>query len=619
VTAAVAALLCASQALAGCSEKLSGAAQEVAPPAIGDTSLRDLPGAKDVPPVEAGVPDDQLALDVSGEIGSEDQGTPSQDTSSTGGPCAKAELCNAIDDDCDGETDEDLPLCACGDGRCAADGGETVSLCPCDCNECGDAICSPCGESPSVCEEDCCRTPEGPSVCGDGYCLGYGCGESPGNCPEDCGHDCGNGSCDRGENPFGCPEDCKRGVCGNSVCEPTDGGPALCPDDCSPTCGDCVCERGESWFACPIDCGFCGDGACSECPAFGESADSCPMDCCLAISEVDRTCDGVDDDCDGVTDEDPCDDGDACTSEDACADGVCAGTPISCDDSDPCTDDSCDASTGCVTTPNSAPCDDGELCTSQDACADGVCAGTPYSCDDGLACTDDLCDGEGLCEILPLAGTCLIDSVCHLDGDANPANPCQRCDAPNPSGWSNDDAAACSDGDDCTAQDKCVDGSCVGQPLVDGYEPNNGRREAHSLGLVDDDESWPKGEISASLYAAGDVDWYQFRINDRSMPVSVEPTPRLALTAPDTAMGYDLCAFYDCDDTNDTVFCERGSPRTSGELQGCCDTGIGRTKLVIITPDCVTADETGWVYVEVSQGSGSWTCTPYTLEWGTNY
>ena len=217
-----------------------------------------------------------------------------------------AEVCNALDDNCDGETDEGLPLCDCGDGTCAKEGGETVEICPCDCRECGDGICSPCGESPVACKEDCCRTPEGPSVCGDGYCLGYGCGENPKDCPEDCGKDCGNGECERGENPFGCPEDCKRGECGNDLCEPTDGGPFACPSDCAPTCGDCACQGGESWAKCPIDCGFCGDGVCSTCPNFDESAETCPLDCCVPTADTDQTCDGVDDDCDGAVDDESC-------------------------------------------------------------------------------------------------------------------------------------------------------------------------------------------------------------------------------------------------------------------------------------------------------------------------
>ncbi len=226
------------------------------------------------------------------------------------------EVCNATDDDCDGETDEGLALCDCGDGTCAPEGGETAERCPCDCHECGDGICAGCQrEDPSSCQEDCCRTPEGPSTCGDGYCLGYGCGEDPRTCPDDCGRDCGNGVCEGGENPYGCPEDCKRGECGNGVCEPTDGGPFACPADCATTCGDCLCEGGESWVRCPIDCGYCGDGVCSTCARVGDSVDDCAQDCCVPVDDFDGTCDGRDDDCDGAVDEDSCDDGDPCTTD----------------------------------------------------------------------------------------------------------------------------------------------------------------------------------------------------------------------------------------------------------------------------------------------------------------
>jgi hypothetical protein len=194
-------------------------------------------------------------------------------------PEAAAETCNALDDDCDGESDEGLPnLCNCGDGVCSGEGGENVEGCPCDCKQCGDGVCSPCGESPVTCKEDCCRTPDGPSVCGDGFCLGYGCGENPSTCSADCGRTCGNGSCERGENPAACPKDCKRQVCGNGVCEPTDGGPDEC-DDCSVSCGDCICQGTEGWLACPIDCGFCGDGVCTTCARIAEDEESCPMDC----------------------------------------------------------------------------------------------------------------------------------------------------------------------------------------------------------------------------------------------------------------------------------------------------------------------------------------------------
>ncbi len=203
-------------------------------------------------------------------------------------PCEpREEACDGEDNDCDGETDEGFPeLCGCGDGTCSAEMGETRPSCPCDCSACGDGTCSPCGESPLTCKQDCCQTPDGTSYCGDGYCMGFGCGEDPRNCSVDCGGECGNGVCERGEHPLWCPKDCKRQVCGNNVCEPTDGGPEECSEDCAAECGDCVCQGTEGWLDCPTDCGFCGDGVCSGCALLREDKQGCPTDCAVPKSRV---------------------------------------------------------------------------------------------------------------------------------------------------------------------------------------------------------------------------------------------------------------------------------------------------------------------------------------------
>ena len=223
----------------------------------------------------------------------QDPGTTTNRPDGSGGdvgetPCEPVEeRCDGKDNDCDDETDEGFPeLCGCGDGTCSAEMGETLANCPCDCSACGDGTCSPCGESPLSCKQDCCQTPEGTSYCSDGYCMGFGCGEDPRNCSVDCGGECANGVCEKGEHPLWCPKDCKWQVCGNRVCEPTDGGPEACAEDCAAGCGDCTCQGGEGWLDCPIDCGFCGDGTCSGCALLREDKESCPIDCAKPKSRV---------------------------------------------------------------------------------------------------------------------------------------------------------------------------------------------------------------------------------------------------------------------------------------------------------------------------------------------
>ncbi len=110
-------------------------------------------------------------------------------------------------------------------------------------------------------------------------------------------------------------------------------------------------------------------------------------------------------------------------------------------------------------------CDDGDPCTMDDRCIDrgAVCAGTPYSCDDALACTRDVCLGDGTCEHTLRNGRCLIDGVCHAEGQSNPENPCEACVTPQQSdAWSADDHGRCDDGNPCTTDDRCFGGACVG-------------------------------------------------------------------------------------------------------------------------------------------------------------
>lgn len=71
---------------------------------------------------------------------------------------------------------------------------------------------------------------------------------------------------------------------------------------------------------------------------------------------------------------------------------------------------------------------------------------------------------------------CTIDTTCYADGELNPANACERCDAASDSGaWSANDGAACDDGRFCTSGDSCLSGACVGgaSPCSDGLGCTN--------------------------------------------------------------------------------------------------------------------------------------------------
>ena len=200
-----------------------------------------------------------------------------------------------------------------------------------------------------------------------------------------------------------------------------------------------------------------------------------------------EVCDGVDNDCSGQADDGTCvdsnactldacipgsgcthtvtsgacNDGNACTFGDTCASGTCVGTTGGCDDGNACTSDSCGAGSVCGHVNNTLACNDGNACTSGDTCGGGACAGIALSCDDGNACTTDSCSGGG-CQHLQNTGACSDNNAC-TGGDVCAAGSCAGT------------AISCNDNNPCTT-DACATASgcshvqtCTsGLPWADG-------------------------------------------------------------------------------------------------------------------------------------------------------
>lgn len=428
-------------------------------------------------------------------------------------PAPAEELCNGLDDNCDGVTDE----ASCDDGNeCTEDACEAESGCSnaaltgveckdgnpctvadhCDAGECvGTAV--NCDDG-NPCTDDSCDETGGCSFennvadcddwdpctvadeCGAGICQGFAieceC-QSDAECKslEDGDLCTGTLYCSQESLPFQCAVLVESPV----ICPEPEGVDALClVAACDPLDGECS-------FVAANEGGPCDDGdACTmgEHCAQGECGLAVAANCADDNPCTDDTCDPLA----GCVHENnamPCEDGDICTVQDVCEGGICvAGTPALCDDANVCTADSCDPAVGCVFVANEALCDDGNACTIGEHCVAGQCAYEALVlCSDNDLCTNDSCDpAEGCVHTLNQApcdddDVCTTGDHCHLgecifagqlvcdDGNLCTDDTCQSAVGcsfiPN--------QAPCDDGDECTAADECASGKCEPGDLID--------------------------------------------------------------------------------------------------------------------------------------------------------
>jgi hypothetical protein len=186
----------------------------------------------------------------------------------------RAEQCDAIDNDCNGEID-DGELCptdqVCRNGSCVFRCGGGEFLCP----------------SPLACGSD--------DYCIDSACVNMKC---------DAGLACRNGVCTSPCTGVVCPlgQTCTDGVCKDLCAGKVCGPDSVCQDGaCIGTCGCTACAGGK---ACDTTSGYCVDPGCEgkECPTgTGCVRGECVDACAHAI----------------------------CPGGAACSDGSCAAPPIS--------------------------------------------------------------------------------------------------------------------------------------------------------------------------------------------------------------------------------------------------------------------------------------------------
>ncbi len=332
-----------------------------------------------------------------------------------------------------------------------------------------------------------------PSIA-DTQCLKTECVKATGKC--ELKAVTGKPLCDDGD-PCTDKEVCIDGVCTPSLSTCDCKSSADCKDDsdlcngtpyCDLTVGKCKPIPGSE-----VSCSQAGDTACTKntcdkatgkCApeALAEGTSCASGDVCKGSS----TCKAGQ--CVGGTNLCPCgadpdcakfDDGNLCNGVFYCDKSTkkCAVNPNTLPAPCPtagngaCVTNTCDPKTSkCVpvTAANNTACSDGDPCSAGDYCSSGKCVAGPATCDCGsdgdCAKYDDadLCNGKLVCDTT--LKVCKLDAASVVAPCAAPGGTCQgsacdpktgKCATTNTA-----DGVTCSDGNACTATDKCSAGAC---------------------------------------------------------------------------------------------------------------------------------------------------------------
>ncbi|HEY7724328.1 MAG TPA: MopE-related protein, partial [Anaeromyxobacteraceae bacterium] len=374
----------------------------------------------------------------------------------TGEVTPAAEVCNGLDDDCNGTADDAVPppggVAACytgpadtrGVGVCR-DGAWTCSSGTWGCageRLPGFEICEPSGADDNCdgqVDENCACVPGTSQPCysGPAGTAGIGaCRAGEQSCSQVAGQPAGIGAWGA------CTGEVKPSA---ETCNGVD-------DDCNGTVDDGgACDQCAAGATRPCytgapatrGVGVCRDGV--ESCAAGQWSGSCSGQ----VIPAQELCNGLDDDCDGAPDA-----GAACNPGLACLNGVCTfpscGTPeSSCGPGYVCNATSCEPAP-CPT----GPCPTGQVCQGG-ACAD-PCAGK--SCAPGSFCSGGTCTGGG-CH----ASGCPAGELCR--GGTCAADPCAGLSCPAGTFCRGGDCVQACAFVSCAVGERCdTDGFCIVEP-----------------------------------------------------------------------------------------------------------------------------------------------------------
>jgi len=376
-----------------------------------------------------------------------------------------AELCDGIDQNCNDATDEDFPvgeacdsddddLCTYGQWTCRPDttdveclqSSETLTNVVELCNDVDDD-CDGVTDNGFNLGATCSPVPEGPCFQGTTVCATSSTTTCVFEGPKPMGTTCSQGGCTDGEvqDPGTCDG---AGAC--VIPQPTScggfqcAGPASCAVACTITDVHCASDK------------YCVSLNCVDRKQNGDTCgddEQCLSGHCVAGICCDTECDGSCSSCAVSGNLGTC-----------IAEPGCCSDNTDCDDSNPCTTDTCDSGAGdCSYAPVSgcclqdSECDDGQACTidtcQNNSCVntdDASCCATAADCNDNDVCTFDFCF-QSLCENYAVPG------CCKTDGECDDGNECttDNCDSSNEC-----DNAPVPNGASCGAGGSCQNGVC---------------------------------------------------------------------------------------------------------------------------------------------------------------